>query len=32
MSWIRLDKQTFEKVPESDIEKFVKTASQKFPR
>jgi proteasome alpha subunit len=32
MSWIKLDKQTFEKVPESEIEKFVKTASQKFPR
>jgi proteasome alpha subunit len=32
MSWITLGKQTFEKVPESEIEKFVKTASQKFQR
>jgi len=32
MSWIKLDKQIFEKVPESEIEKFVKDGSQKFPR
>jgi len=32
MSWIRLDKQILEKVSESEIEKFVKAASQKFPR
>lgn len=32
MSWITLDKQILEKVPESEIEKFAKTAKQKFPR
>ena len=30
MSWIKLDKQILEKVSESDIEKFVQSASQKF--
>ena len=32
MSWIRLDKQVLEKVSESDIEKFVQAASQKFSK
>jgi proteasome alpha subunit len=32
MSWITLEKKVLEKVSESEIEKFVKTASQKFPR
>lgn len=32
MSWIKLDKQIFEKVSESEIEKFAKNASQKFAK
>lgn len=32
MSWIKLDKQIFEKVTESEIEKFAKNASQKFAK
>ena len=32
MSWIKLDKQIMEKVSESDIEKFVQSASQKFSK
>jgi proteasome alpha subunit len=32
MSWITLEKKVLEKVSESEIEKFVKLASQKFPR
>jgi len=31
MSWIKLDKKVLEKVSESDIEKFVKIAGEKFP-
>ena len=30
MSWIKLDKHIFEKVSESDVEKFVQSANQKF--
>ena len=31
MSWIKLDKKILEKIPESEIEKFVKIAKEKFP-
>ncbi len=31
MSWVRLSKKILEKIPESEIEKFVKTAKEKFP-
>jgi len=32
MSWVKLDKQMFEKVSESDVEKFVQIAHQKFSK
>ena len=32
MSWIKLDKQIMEKVSDSDIENFVQSAKQKFPK
>jgi len=32
MSWIKLDKQMMEKVSDSDIENFVQSAKQKFPK
>ena len=31
MSWIKLDKKILEKIPESEIEKFVNIAKEKFP-
>ena len=31
MSWVKLDKKILEKIPESEIEKFVKIAKEKFP-
>lgn len=32
MSWIKLDKQKMEKISESDIDNFVQSAKQKFPK
>ncbi len=32
MSWVKLDKQIFEKVSESEVEKFVQSATQKFSK
>ena len=32
MSWIKLDKKILEKVSESDVEKFVQSANQKFSK
>ena len=32
MSWIKLDKQIMEKVSDSDVENFVQSAKQKFPK
>ena len=32
MSWVKLDKQLFEKVSESDVEKFIQSAKQKFTK
>lgn len=31
MSWVKLDKKVLEKVPESEIERFVQMANEKFP-
>jgi proteasome alpha subunit len=31
MSWIKLDKKILEKIPESEIEKFINIAKEKFP-
>ncbi len=31
MSWVKLDRKILEKIPESEIEKFVKIAKEKFP-
>ncbi len=32
MSWVKLDKKILEKIPESEIEKFVNIAKEKFPK